>query len=347
MFGDSTNLWQIGIDPRTYQSSSEPKRLTWGTSFEWKPTVAIQAGKKLSVAFANLEENVDLWAIPLPPDRRNTAQPRRLTEEISTEQHSSLSPDGKTLAFVSNRTGSFQIWLKNLDTGEQTLLTTSPAEKYWPLFSRDGAYLTYATTGRWDVRRLRLSNGADDLIWDSGGVASSWTIGDEGIFFWDVPGRVSLMDLASRRTALLLAKENSRLIGTQLSPDGHWVVFKAMTGAYSQIFVAPYRGPSKIDERDWIAISERLPGLSMSIWRADGEAVYLTSDRDGYPCLWEQPLNSLTKRPMGPPVAVYHAHSAQYSMRPTVSETALSASADMLIFTLAERKGGVWMAEWK
>jgi hypothetical protein len=345
--GNSTNLWQIGIDPRSYASISEPKRLTWGTSFEWKPTVAKEAGNGLRVAFASAEENTDLWSIPLSTDHqaKNERQPRRLTEEDSIERHSSLSPDGKTLAFLSNRTGSFQVWLKNLGTGEQTLLTTSPSEKFLPVFSRDGAYLTYATTGRWDVRRLRLSDGADDLIWDSGGVASSWTMGDEGVLVFDVPGRVSLLDLSSRRTTLLMAKENCRLIGTQLSPDGRWIIFRATTGGLMQPFIAPYRGASKIEERGWIAVSKAGPHSAQTVaWRADGNGVYFPADLDGYVCLWEQPLDPLTKRPAGPPVAVYHAHSAQYFMRPTIG---LSASAECLVFTLTERKGSVWMAEWK
>jgi Tol biopolymer transport system component len=335
MFGSNTNLWQIGIDPKSYRSVTEPTRLTWGTSTEWQPTVALQQGNRLRMVFASLEENSDIWGVPASPHRDSAGgQPRRLTEEASREDHPSISPDGRTLAFVSNRTGSDQVWLKNLDTGEQTLLTTSPTEKYGPVFSRDGAYLTYATSSNWAIHRLRLSDGADDLVCGSCGWATSWTSGNEGVLYNDVPGRISLLDLASRRSTLLVAKENFRF-NAELSPDGRWILLRNPHPTY----VAPYRGPSRIEERDWIAVCEGGFGRS---WRPDGNAIYFISRRDGFPCLWLQPLDPLSKRPSGAPVAVYHAHNAQYSLG-----TWLSVRAGMVVFTQSEHTGSLWMAEWK
>jgi serine/threonine protein kinase len=51
------------------------------------------------------------------------------------------SPDGKTVAFVSNRDGSDRIWLKQLADGSEVALTAGP--DYSPRFSPDGSSLLF------------------------------------------------------------------------------------------------------------------------------------------------------------------------------------------------------------
>jgi Tol biopolymer transport system component len=53
-----------------------------------------------------------------------------------------VSPDGRTLAFVSRRDGTPRIWRRELATGEEAALTTGPDEA--PRFSPDGATLLFA-----------------------------------------------------------------------------------------------------------------------------------------------------------------------------------------------------------
>ena len=53
-----------------------------------------------------------------------------------------VSPDGRTLAFVSRRDGTPRIWRRELATGEEAALTAGPDEA--PRFSPDGATLLFA-----------------------------------------------------------------------------------------------------------------------------------------------------------------------------------------------------------
>ncbi len=184
---------------------------------------------------------------------------------------------------------------------------------------------------------MRLSDGADDVILESGGLATFWARGDEAVFFHDVPGRVSLLDLATRRSTLLLAKSNSRLLNAKLSPDGQWILFVEHSRLSFRSYIAPYRGPVKIDERDCTAIS-----VGESYWAADGNAVYFTSNLEGFRGgIWMQRLNPVTKVPIGPPEEMYHAHGAQVSIA-----DGPSVGGDVL-FVMSERAGNLWMAEWK
>jgi eukaryotic-like serine/threonine-protein kinase len=54
----------------------------------------------------------------------------------------SISPDGRTVAFVSGRDGNFRVWLKQLESGSETVLTPGPDDDS-PRFSPDGAWILF------------------------------------------------------------------------------------------------------------------------------------------------------------------------------------------------------------
>ncbi|MFN8582879.1 MAG: amidohydrolase family protein [Gemmatimonadaceae bacterium] len=66
---------------------------------------------------------------------------RRLTQGSSWNLFPSYSPDGKWIAFSSDRSGSHNIWLMDRDGGSLRQLTTSASNVYRAVWSRDGARL--------------------------------------------------------------------------------------------------------------------------------------------------------------------------------------------------------------
>ena len=342
--GDSMNLWQIDLSKDKFKAAGVPRRLISGTELEWQPSIG--AGR---IVFASLSTNSDIWSLPIAPEQaKATGPPQRLTVSTAADTFPALSSDNSKLAFISNRTGIEQVWLKNLDSGEETALTSSPSEKYGPLFSPDGSALTYSNSkgGTWEIYRLRLAGGGEELVLQVWGLATSWS-SDDGIFSHDIPGRVFFLDWASHRKTEVLAKPNYRLVSTKLSPDGHWISFCALTGSTSRIYIAPYRGPYRIEEEHWIPITDGQFRDERGQWSPSGDVIYFLSNRDGYVCIWAERLDSSTKRPSGPPIAVYHAHGGSRSMTEMMVESAFSLARDRIAFNLEERFGSIWMAEWK
>jgi serine/threonine protein kinase len=69
----------------------------------------------------------------------------RLTDFAGLEDSPSFSPDGKSVAFVSDSTGSRQIWIRLLAGGPPLQITSGPGSHLEPRWSQDSAAIIYFT----------------------------------------------------------------------------------------------------------------------------------------------------------------------------------------------------------
>jgi dipeptidyl aminopeptidase/acylaminoacyl peptidase len=82
--------------------------------------------------------NSDLWLVPA-----DGGEPRQLTASPKHDRHPTWSPDGKWLAFESNRGGDFQVYVIPADGGEARKLTTIATEATQPVWSPDGKHIAF------------------------------------------------------------------------------------------------------------------------------------------------------------------------------------------------------------
>ncbi len=57
-----------------------------------------------------------------------------------------MSPDGKRIAFASNRSGNLDIWVANLDGSGPRRLTSSPAQDTAPVWSPTGQEIAFTSS---------------------------------------------------------------------------------------------------------------------------------------------------------------------------------------------------------
>jgi eukaryotic-like serine/threonine-protein kinase len=81
----------------------------------------------------------------VPSRATSTYALRQITRDEAWSGTPALSPDGKLLAYASDRLspGSADIWLQHVGGGEPIRLTTNPADESRPLFSPDGTQIIF------------------------------------------------------------------------------------------------------------------------------------------------------------------------------------------------------------
>jgi len=83
-------------------------------------------------------------------------------------------------------------------------------------------------------------------------------------------------------------------------------------------------------------------------WSPDGNRIYFVSDRDGFACLWSQPLEPETKAPVGQPQDLYHIHQVRRSiLNVGYGLMDIGVAPGKIVFNLGETTGNVWMTRLK
>jgi Tol biopolymer transport system component/tRNA A-37 threonylcarbamoyl transferase component Bud32 len=339
--GDTANLWEIPLSPKTWQPTGAPERLTFSAGTEAFPAVAT-GGR---IAFANVSRNMDLWEVSLPTGKLMTAsQPARLAASAATNSWPTLSADGKKLGFLSNRSGKIEIWVKDLETGRERPLTNDGGTKYRPLIAQDGSSITYYTPN--GLQSVALAGGQPETLCARCGAPLGWSPNGSLLLYINENRAIGLLNAKNGNNREILHHSKYALHAARFSPDGRWLSFQAGTGINTRrIYVAPFRDGPPIPEAEWIPITDGTGLDREPRWSPDGNLLYFLSARDGHNCIWSQRLDS-GKHSSGEPSAVAHMHAARRNL--DVNDTGqigLSIAPGRLVFAMAEAIGNIWMLQ--
>jgi Tol biopolymer transport system component len=186
------------------------------------------------IAFDNASEKLDIEQSPrAATDQAIYLKP--LIASLGQNRGASLSPDGKRLLFISDRSGSWQIWLSTPDGTQLRQLTNLndcyPGSINW---SSDNRHVVYdgRPTGHASIFLLDVETGLSTKL--SHGTSEertpSWSADGKSVYFSsDRDGSVALyrMNLASGETALVT---NNGFLAKATS-DGKWIYFCTLYGA--------------------------------------------------------------------------------------------------------------------
>ena len=79
----------------------------------------------------------------------------RLTDDPGQDVMPTISPDGTRIAFTSNRTGSWDIWVMPVNGGKAIQVTSGSSNDLHPSWSPDGQQVVFCrlgqTSGRWEL----------------------------------------------------------------------------------------------------------------------------------------------------------------------------------------------------
>lgn len=344
--GDSTNVWRVSLS-RSHTITGSPEQLTFGAGMEVHPAVLPDGG----LVFASFTERLNIWGLPIGPAPDTAGELRRFTQSDATDGSPSVSVSGDRFAFISNRAGRDEVWVHDVKADLDTMVTGVPDRKGLAVMSHDGSRIAFATVddGKYDIYTAGSGGGLVTNVCNDCGQPRSWTTDNRQVLYQARQGgrsRFSLLDLASKRSAVVLEDNERDVFSGSVSADGRWMVFHAKRAGSDgqQLFVAPLR-MAGVRPDEWIALTNGEFEDDKPRWSADGTIVYFTSLRDGFRCLWVVPIDPLTKRPLGEPRPLHHFHQASIGMMySSLERLDLTAARDKIIFTLVERTANLWMA---
>ncbi|MCC6537041.1 MAG: serine/threonine-protein kinase [Bryobacterales bacterium] len=349
--GDSRGIWKVRVSPVNGLVEGQPQRLTLGTAEDVSPSASGDG----SVVFSSQTWSTHVAVLPADANAgRVTGVAALVTGESNVEHYPHVSADGRRLVWESSRVDNRDIWTKDLQTGEAQALVGSPALEAAPRVSRDGTQVAYqipTEKGQSDLYAISARGGVAKRLCENCGRAASWSRDNRYLLTDSAappPFGIALLDVSTgQRTPLL--RRGSDIYSPRFSPDDAWIAFHAQTSAPGRmIYVAPFRGAREIAESDWIPITSGQQADREPYWSPDGRLIYFLSDRDGYRCIWAQPVDAATRRPSGDSRPVQHFHRARSSLTNVNWATGLvgfSVARDRLVFALGEVTGNLWM--WK
>ncbi len=191
----------------------------------------------------------DLWLLDTGLDTGSDtdpgdATPGQITDDPFVDVQPAWSRDGSRLAYASDRAGSLDIWIRDMDTGDQRQVTTLPGGEVAPVFSPDGDRIVFtAVMGlQSGVQMVDLATGEvttirDDLFAPSrpsfspdGRTIAMSVLSQYSTRFREGRNEILLQPLDGGETRRVTAAEHRNmgvraLDGPVWSPDGHHMAY--------------------------------------------------------------------------------------------------------------------------
>jgi Tol biopolymer transport system component/DNA-binding winged helix-turn-helix (wHTH) protein len=364
--GDEGAQWIVTVPKHGYRFTAEVKDA--GTSPESNTTNRTKRQSRwlwvstaLLIVFAT-----GLWRVtrtsapPLQPEMV------RLTSEGGLATDPAISPDGRLLAYASDRTGNggMDIWVRPIG-GESLRVTTDAADDLEPAFSPDGSQIAYRSErdggGVYVVpalggeSRLLAKYGRRPRFSPNGSWVAYWVgFALDGHMSGQGTGRVYIVPTTGG-TPMPVQPDFASARYPVWSPDGEWLLFTGSRtpdlvslgdSPYSvQWYVTPLAGGTAHDTNAIeeikrarlsppVAARQIVPGE----WR-DGRVVFAARFGDTTN-LWDLELAPGNRNMAGPPRRL--TFGADIQLQPTIASARRGDTGTTVVFASVSSAMSIW-----
>ncbi len=255
------------------------------------------------VGFQGSSEGYVSLTLPLDANAgRPTGPVVRQTFWANGGGRNSMDDAGRLLAYQKPRGNETELWIKDVQTGQERHLVTTRLANLNPVIAHDGAQVAYTLRDgdRTFGYVVPASGGTERQVCECS--LQGWFADNRRILGLDglvSSARIRVIDVVDRSEADLLSHPTTRFGRADISPDSRWLAF----GSVRHVWVAPVRPGAPPPEREWVTILEKDAASAERAcgWSPDGRLLYLLLERDGFRDLYAQRIDPARGAPVGQP----------------------------------------------
>ena len=228
------------------------------------------------------------------------------TTNLGYNGEATIAPDNQTIAYVSDRTGRFDIFLRQIGTSADIALTNDQGDNIQPAFSPDGRQIAFVSSraGGTEIFYPGFDNpmmGGDIWVMPAlggtprriakDGNSPSWSPDGTKIVF--VRPRIGLFEVAASGGDVREIKTSARgHSNPAYSSDSRWVFFEDSDRGINAV---PVTGGA----------FQRIATGRHPVWDASSQAVIYSDSKEGNNhSLWSVPFSTTEGKPSGTPRAL-------------------------------------------
>jgi serine/threonine-protein kinase len=197
-----------------------------------------------------------------------------------------LSPDGRQLAVAIRNEAGEDLWVKQLDRGPATRLTSSPGLDRRPSWSADGTRILFAsdrgeTRSLWSARADGVGEPELEIALDAQIDQGLWSPDGEWLIY-RVGATAGVRDIFALRltgdsaTIAVSADPEADEDSPAISPDGRWIAYVSNESGTPEVYVRPF--PNTQDQRVQVSFG----GAVAPAWTPDGDQLlYVRREANG------------------------------------------------------------------
>ncbi|HXI12363.1 MAG TPA: protein kinase [Thermoanaerobaculia bacterium] len=247
---------------------------------------------------------------------------QQLTFGAGVEMFPTLSPDGKTFAYVSSESGNDDIYVQRIDGRTPINLTRSSiANDTSPSFSRDGSQIAFRSErdgggifvmGATGESVRRLTDFGYNPSWSPDGsrlvvatvhvkLAPHSRSGMSELWLIDARSGAKRPLIQHTAAAAQKSREGRDAVQPAWSPNGHRIAFWGRGGKFSSRDLWTIEPDAKEPLKTLVQVTDD-PALDWNVlWSSDGKFLLFGSDRDGTLNLWRLRVDEQSGKPAGEP----------------------------------------------
>jgi len=288
------------------------------------------------------------WPRPSGPSPQHKLW--QLTFEPGLESEPTWSPDGRFIAYSSDQSGNFDIWVRPVGEGKPIQVTTSPAQDWQPAWSPDGRSLVFRSERDGGGLFVAPALGGSERKLNSVGYYPHWSPDGSQILYSDsafkalVRSKLFVMSANGGPPREVLADLSTEFLSplrVAWHPDGQrvsvWGNHRQFGWSFWTVPLAsgaPVR--SSVDPRVEAQIKDADVTFGEFVWQSSGHGLILEGESQGVRNLWRVKLDPQTLRWVEGPERLTASSGKD-------TDITLSADGRKLAFSVRTERSRLWL----